>query len=115
MIRRNHSRDVETRSNMRRGIGQITVTHYLKPDELKARTRLCAELQIPAGASIGTHEHTDEDEIYIIHQGKGMMTDSDQEFEVTPGDTIVTGQGASHSIRNHGSEDLVITAIIIKY
>lgn len=100
---------------MRGGTGEVTVRHYLEPEEIKARTRLCAELVLPPGASIGVHDHVDEDEIYLIQKGTGIMTDGGKEFPVAPGDAILTGQGASHSIRNTGSEDLVVTAVIIKY
>lgn len=100
---------------MRGGAGEVIVRHYFKPEETKARTRLCAELVLWPGASIGVHDHVDEDEIYIIQKGRGIMTDSGQEIEVEAGDAILTGQGASHSIRNTGTEDLVVTAIIIKY
>ena len=86
-----------------------------KPEEIKARTRLCAELVLLPGASIGPHDHVDEDEIYIIQKGEGLMTDGGKEFSVAAGDAILTGQGASHSIKNTGTGDLVITAVIIKY
>ncbi|OQA57532.1 MAG: Cupin domain protein [Candidatus Omnitrophica bacterium ADurb.Bin277] len=115
MIHRKDVRVSETREHMRGGSGKVTVRHYFKPEEIKARTRLCAELRIPAGAGIGNHDHMDEDEIYIIRQGTGIMTENDKEFTVSAGDAIVTGQGASHSIRNPGPDDLVITAVIIKY
>ncbi len=115
MIKKNSQRETETRENMRGGSGKVTVRHYLKPEEIKARTRLCAELILPPGAGIGAHDHVNEDEIYIIQKGKGMMTDGGREFAVEAGDTVLTGQGASHSIRNTGTEDLLVTAIIIKY
>jgi mannose-6-phosphate isomerase-like protein (cupin superfamily) len=115
MIQIKKNQPVEVRPNMRGGTGEVTVRHYFKPDALKARTRLCAELRIPSGASIGTHEHTGEDEIYIIQSGHGKMTDGDQEMDVEAGDAIVTGNGSSHSIRNNGAEDLIVTAVIILY
>ncbi len=145
MIKKKNAQSSETRENMRGGTGTITVRHYLKPEEIKARlspearlaplcgaarTRLCAELILPPGTSIGPHDHVDEDEIYIIQKGQGLMTDGGppvkqdearpssqggKEFRVAAGDAILTGQGASHSIKNTGAEDLVITAIIIKY
>jgi len=34
---------------------------------------------------------------------------------VAAGDAILTGQGASHSIKNAGAEDLIVTAVIIQY
>ena len=115
MIKKNSDREVEKREKMRGGAGEVTVRHYFKPEEIKARTRLCAELVVPPGAGVGVHDHMDEDEIYIIQKGQGMMTEGAKEFPVSVGDAILTGQGASHSIRNTGSEDLVVTAVIIKY
>ena len=115
MIKKKSSQEIETRDAMRGGTGKVTVRHYLKPEEIKARTRLCAELILPPGASIGPHDHVDEDEIYLIQKGQGLMTDGGKEFPVVAGDAILTGQGASHSIKNTGAEDLVVTAVIIKY
>lgn len=115
MIKKAAERNVEIRQNMRGGEGAVTVRHYLKPEEIRARTRLCAELILPPGASVGVHDHVDEDEIYLIQKGRGIMSDNGKEFEVAAGDAILTGQGASHSIKNTGSEDLVVTAVILKY
>ena len=115
MIKKKNDREIEVRQNMRDGAGEVTVRHYFKPAEIKARTRLCAELTLPPGSSIGAHDHVDEDEIYIIQKGRGLMTDNGKEFPVAAGDSILTGQSASHSIKNTGSEDLVVTAVIIKY
>jgi mannose-6-phosphate isomerase-like protein (cupin superfamily) len=115
MIKKKNDQEIEERENMRGGVGKITIRHYLKPEEIKARTRLCAELVLPRGASIGVHDHMNEDEIYIIQKGQGLMTDGGKEFPVAAGDAILTGQGASHSIKNTGADDLIITAVIIKY
>ena len=115
MIKKKSDQTIEKRKNMRDGAGEVTVRHYLKPEEIKARTRLCAELVLPPGASIGLHDHTEEDEIYLIQKGQGLMTDNGKEFPVEPGDAVLTGQGASHSIKNTGAGDLVVTAVIIKY
>lgn len=115
MIKKKNSQEIETREAMRGGTGTVLVRHYLKPEEMKARTRLCAELILLPGASIGLHDHVDEDEVYIIQKGEGLMTDGGKEFTVAAGDAVLTGQGASHSIKNTGTSDLVITAVIIKY
>jgi len=115
MLKKKNAQFVEKRDAMRGGTGGITIRHYFKPEEIKARTRLCSEMTLPPGASVGLHDHLEEDEIYIIQKGRGIMTDSGKEFEVAAGDAILTGQGASHSIKNAGTEDLVVTAIIIQY
>ena len=115
MIKKKSEQTVEVRKNMRGGAGEVTIRHYFKPEEIKARTRLCAELILSPGAEIGLHDHVGEDEIYIIQKGTGLMKDGGREFTVEAGDAILTGQGASHSIKNTGKTDLVVTAVIILY
>ena len=115
MIQINPRQEIEARENMRGGTGKVFVRHYLKPEDIHARTRLCAELTLPPGTSIGEHVHADEDEIFLVQKGKGTMTDGGQKITIEPGDAILTGQGSAHSIQNTGTEDLIVTAIIIKY
>jgi mannose-6-phosphate isomerase-like protein (cupin superfamily) len=49
-----------------------------------------------------------EDEIYYVLSGRGEMTMDGKKFEVGPGDAILTRPGASHGLKQIGSEDLVI-------
>ena len=115
MIRKKALQESEVRENMRGGQGRVTIRHYFKKNEIRASCRLCAQLEIPPGAGIGLHEHTGEDEVYIIQQGKGVISEGDRETEVEAGDTILTGGGATHAIRNTGTEDLLVTAVIMLY
>lgn len=115
MIKKKSEQTIEVRKNMRGGGGEVTIRHYFKPDEITAKARLCAELLIPPGAGVGLHDHAGEDEIYIIQKGKGLITDDGKESEICQGDAILTGKGAAHAIRNTGSEDLVLTAVIMQY
>ena len=59
------------------------------------------------GSAIGYHEQK-EDEIYYVLSGRGEMTMDGKKFEVGPGDAILTRPGASHGLKQIGSEDLVI-------
>ncbi|MCK5534492.1 cupin domain-containing protein [bacterium] len=115
MIKKAFEQETELRKNMRGGQGEITIKHHFKKDEINASCRLCAQLKIPPGAGIGLHEHNDEDEIFIIQQGKGIIVDNGKETEVGVGDAILTGKGAEHSIKNIGQDELLVTAVIIKY
>ncbi|MFH1791249.1 MAG: cupin domain-containing protein [Candidatus Omnitrophota bacterium] len=115
MIRRRAEQEVEVRKNMRGGEGEVSIVHHLKKDEMTAPCRLCALLCLPPGSSIGEHDHVNEDEVFIIQQGKGVVADNGQEKEVGAGDVILTGKGAGHSIKNTGDVDLLITAVIMQY
>ena len=59
------------------------------------------------GSAIGYHLQT-EDEIYYVLSGLGLMTIDGKEFEVGPGDAVLTRPGSSHGLKQIGKEDLVI-------
>lgn len=115
MIKKNSQQEIEIRKNMRGGPGEVKIRHYFKKNNINAPCRLCAQLEIPPGSGIGLHEHKDEDEIFIIQQGKGVVFDEGREVEVQAGDSILTTSGSSHSIRNIGNDNLLITTVIIQY
>lgn len=62
---------------------------------------------LKAGAAIGYHEQK-EDEIYYVLSGRGVMTIDGKDFEVGPGDAVLTRPGSSHGLKQAGTEDLVI-------
>jgi mannose-6-phosphate isomerase-like protein (cupin superfamily) len=59
------------------------------------------------GSAIGYHLQR-EDEIYYVLSGRGMMKIDGREFEVGPGDAILTRPDSSHGLKQIGKEDLVI-------
>jgi len=59
------------------------------------------------GSGIGYHLQK-EDEIYYVLSGRGMMTVDGKEFEVGPGDAVLTRPGSSHGLKQVGTDDLVI-------
>lgn len=115
MITRKNEQTTEVREKMRGGEGAVRIRHYLPKEAFGAKCRLCAELTLAPGASIGLHDHAGEDEVFIIQSGSGAVIDNGVETAVAAGDAIVTGRGASHSIRNTSGADLVVTAVIMQY
>jgi mannose-6-phosphate isomerase-like protein (cupin superfamily) len=59
------------------------------------------------GAGIGPHEQR-EDEVYYVLSGKGAMTVDDTPVDMTTGTAVLTRPGSSHSLKQVGSEDLVV-------
>ena len=59
------------------------------------------------GSAIGYHLQK-EDEIYYVLSGRGEMTIDGKSFEVKAGDCVLTRPGASHGLKQVGTEDLVI-------
>ena len=114
MIIRRTQMSKEVRENMRGDSGCVEITHIVAKEELP-HGRLLADLVIPPGGSIGEHTHEKETEYYLIHAGRGVVVDDGEEKEIGPGDVVVTGDGASHSIRTSSDVPLRMTALIITH
>jgi mannose-6-phosphate isomerase-like protein (cupin superfamily) len=59
------------------------------------------------GSGVGLHTQK-EDEIYYVLSGRGQMTLDGKTADVTPGTAVLTRTGSSHSLKQVGSEDLVV-------
>jgi len=114
MIIHRHAMKVELKERMRDGEGTTTLVHFVDGATMK-NARLLSEITLPPGASIGEHRHDSETEYYIILEGTGMVKDNGVDTPIKAGDVVVTGDGASHSIKNTGTTLLKFIAVIITY
>jgi mannose-6-phosphate isomerase-like protein (cupin superfamily) len=112
-IRRNEMKS-EIKEKVRGGEGNTHFTYLVDTDKEK-HTRMLAEVTLNPGCSIGYHQHDNETEYYFILSGTGTVNDNGKEVTVKAGDSVITGNGASHSIKNSGTEPLVFHAVIITY
>jgi mannose-6-phosphate isomerase-like protein (cupin superfamily) len=115
MVRRNGTYETEVRQSMRGGKGAVRIEHFWKKGDLLAKTRLCARMILEPGTSIGPHSHDQEEEVYIVVRGRGRVTEATGTIDVGPGDTVLTGNGASHSVESIGEEPLEMIAVIAQY
>lgn len=115
MVRRAGSMEVEVRDQMKGGKGTIEVTHLLRQNQLKGKCRFVGSMLIKPGCSIGLHRHDNEEEIYYVIKGAGTVEDNGVRQPIKAGDAMLTGDGASHSIENTGSEDMVVLGVILLY
>lgn len=61
---------------------------------------------LPPGTSIGYHGHREDEEIYIILEGTGLMTINGTETRVVLGDIVVNKPWWKHGLLNDGSEPI---------
>jgi mannose-6-phosphate isomerase-like protein (cupin superfamily) len=104
---------VEKRDNMRGGEGQVTIENWAGAETLPPHVRFSATMIFPPGASIGEHVHEGEAEIFHVVSGAGEYNDNGSAVPVKQGSVMVNYDGQKHCIRNTGSEDLVIAALIV--
>ena len=116
MIRKNGNYETIVKKEMRGGTGEIVIEKFWDPEtELKANNRLCAKLIIKPGCSIGFHKHENEEEVFVILKGVAEVDDNGTIDTLYPGDTILTADGAGHSIKSVGDETLEVMAVISCY
>ena len=106
----------EVRENMRGGDKSVKITHYFdEANELMSPARLCAQLELEPGASIGFHTHENEEEMFVVLSGRALIDDNGTEVEVSVGDTILTGNGAGHAVKSLGPDTLRMLAVIVPF
>lgn len=116
MIKKAAEMKAEVRSQMRGGKGDVKILHLFdEKAEMKGHTRLFARITLEPGASIGVHEHLEEEEAYYILRGRARVVDGEKIGELGPGDAILTGNGGSHAIENIGDEPLEFMAVVLTY
>jgi len=116
MIRRKNEYTVDIRKAMRGGDGKVKIEHlWDETNELKAKTRLMAKITLEPGCGIGFHSHDNEEEIFYIIKGTAEASDNGEAVILNAGDTILTGNGAGHSIKCVGDKPVEMTAVIVSY
>jgi mannose-6-phosphate isomerase-like protein (cupin superfamily) len=116
MIKRNGEFEVILKKNMRDGEGEVRIEKLWNEEtELKANNRLFAKLILPPGTSIGFHRHENEEEVFVVLKGQAEMDDNGKKEILNPGDTILTADGAGHSVKSVGDTDLEMMAVISCY
>ena len=116
MIKRKDACRHEVRAGMRGGDGQVKIEHIWEAgSELQSPSRLFARLILAPGDSIGSHCHDREEEVFLVLRGRAEVDDNGVREVLEAGDSLLTGNGRSHAVRNIGSDTLEILAVIMPF
>ena len=63
-------------------------------------------VEMEPGSSIGVHPHGENEEIYAVLSGNGVMTVNDESQAVKSGDVILNKPGWRHGLENTSNEPL---------
>src|SRR5262245_58308073 len=91
------------------GEGEILFHRVADRGRLSGALNFIDVAVLPPGVTIGRHTHApDEEEFYLVLQGRGRMFRDGTTFDIGPGDLIRNAPGGSHGLVNNGSEPLKI-------
>ncbi|MGI5951397.1 MAG: cupin domain-containing protein [Brooklawnia sp.] len=105
--------ETDHRDNMRGGEGTVTLEHIMAKDELLGHGRLFAFMTVPVDATVGLHQHDNEQEYYLILSGHGRYQHDNDFYDVGPGDLVSVDDHHSHGLVNTGEEPIEAIALIL--
>lgn len=97
----------------RGGEGTMFCKSYLSNQELTNKMTGFNLMELQADSEIGFHKHENDEEIYYIISGTGLVKDNENQEEVSAGDLIYTKDGEWHGLKNIGTEPLSFIAFIV--
>ncbi|MEG2038014.1 MAG: cupin domain-containing protein [Ruthenibacterium sp.] len=96
------------------GVSTTVMKDLATSEELYHHGRLFAHALLMPGCSIGWHVHEHETEFYYILRGTPSVSDNGVLGEMHPGEVMVTGGGAGHSIANNSADTVEFLALILQ-
>ena len=113
IVRRNGEEKV-LRKKMFGGEGEAEMHVILDgAAEMYGKGRVFNRVVLSPGAEVAWHVHQGDGECYYVLKGEGTYSDNGRIITMRPGDMSFVGEGEGHSMRNDGSEDLEMIALIL--
>jgi uncharacterized cupin superfamily protein len=89
-----------------RGVGTINHTSIYTKADFDTKIQFINYVEIPPASSIGFHRHREDEEVYIIIEGSGIMIVNDEQTRVKPGDILLNKPHWGHELLNDSNEIL---------
>jgi len=90
------------------GKGLVKNTSLYGTEDFSTNLRFIIYSELKPGTSVGYHTHENNEEVYVILNGRGTMTVNGQTHEVSTGDVILNKPYWSHGLENTSDADLKI-------
>ncbi len=106
MVRNYLTTPLEDVDKIHDGIGTAQHVSLFTREDFKTNIRFLNYTVLPAGVTIGLHPHGEDEELYMVLEGDGVMTVNGETQRVTSGDVIVNPPFGSHGIVNDSDKDM---------
>ncbi len=88
------------------GTGLVNHVYLYTQDDLDTNLQFVLFCELAPGSTIGYHQHAENEEIYAVLEGRGVIRVNDQVREVKAGDVILNKPGWSHGLENYSDVPL---------
>ena len=95
------------------GIAAVDLYEIWGDSDFRSNVDFIDRVVVPPGSTIGFHRHDENEEMYIVLEGKGLMKIENEETPVSKGDMILNPMGGRHGLVNNSSENIDLLVIQI--
>lgn len=98
-------------TNSHGGVGKIQIQKVFRREDLNGVWDFALRVIMPPSSSMGLHKHLDEEEMYIILNGQGVMTLESETKQVSKGGMILNKPFGEHGLVNNSDNELELLII----
>ncbi len=95
------------------GLGPVDLYEIWEKSDFKSNIDFIDRVVVPPGSKIGFHKHGENEEMYVLLEGTGIMKIEDEEVLVKKGDMILNPIGGRHGLTNNSKESIDLLVIQI--
>ena len=116
MIKNFYTAEKQLQQKSHGGTGPVDLYEIWGREHFDSNIDFCDRVVVPPGSTIGYHRHGNNEELYIVLEGEGLMKIDGEETVVTKGDMILNPAGGSHGLVNTSDKniDLLVIQVGIK-
>lgn len=111
MIKNYYTAEKQLQESSHDGAGPVDLYEIWGADNFHSNIDFCDRVVVPPDSSIGYHRHGNNEEMYILLEGEGLMTIDGKEVVVRKGDMILNQAGGHHGLLNNSAEDIDLLVI----
>jgi mannose-6-phosphate isomerase-like protein (cupin superfamily) len=111
MIKNYYTAEKQLQQESHGGTGPVDLYEIWGRENFKSNIDFCDRVVIPPGSSIGYHQHGNNEEMYILLEGEGLMTIDEKKFVVRKGDMILNPASGYHGLVNNSAKDIDLLVI----
>jgi mannose-6-phosphate isomerase-like protein (cupin superfamily) len=95
------------------GTGTVDLYEIWGKSDFRSDVDFIDRVVVPPDSTIGFHKHGENEEMYIVLEGNGLMNIENEEIPVSKGDMILNPGGGRHGLVNNSAENIDLLVIQI--
>ena len=93
------------------GSGPVELFEIWEKANFQSNIDFIDRVVVPPGSNIGFHKHGNNEEMYVVLEGAGLMKIENEEIDVGKGDMILNPAGGSHGLTNNSNKNIDLLVI----